>query len=44
MLPRRWRDVDRDAFAELNADREAMEHFPEPLKREKSVAGEVVNA
>ena len=36
MLPRRWQDVDGDAFAELNADREAMEHFPEPLTREES--------
>jgi len=37
-LPRRWRDADGDAFAELNADREAMEHFPEPLTREESEA------
>jgi RimJ/RimL family protein N-acetyltransferase len=38
LLLRRWRDADRDAFAELNADREVMEHFPEPMPREKSDA------
>ncbi len=38
LLLRRWRDTDRDAFAELNADREVMEHFPEPLPREESDA------
>jgi ribosomal-protein-alanine N-acetyltransferase len=38
LLLRRWRDADRDAFAELNADCEVMEHFPEPLPREESDA------
>jgi len=38
LLLRRWRDADRDAFAELNADREVMEYFPEPLTREESDA------
>jgi RimJ/RimL family protein N-acetyltransferase len=38
LLLRRWRDADRNAFAELNADREVMEHFPEPMPREKSDA------
>lgn len=36
LLLRRWRDADRDAFAELNADGEVMEHFPEPLARDES--------
>jgi ribosomal-protein-alanine N-acetyltransferase len=38
LLLRRWRDADRDAFAELNADCEVMEHFPEPFPREESDA------
>jgi ribosomal-protein-alanine N-acetyltransferase len=38
LLLRRWRDADRDPFAELNADREVMEHFPEPLPRQESDA------
>jgi ribosomal-protein-alanine N-acetyltransferase len=38
LLLRRWRAADRDAFAEMNADREVMEYFPEPLAREESDA------
>src|SRR5882762_467484 len=38
LLLRRWRAADRDAFAEMNADREVMEYFPEPLPREESDA------
>lgn len=35
---RRWRDSDRAPFAEMNADPVVMEHFPEPLTRERSDA------
>jgi RimJ/RimL family protein N-acetyltransferase len=38
LLLRRWRNADRDAFADLNADSEVMEHFPEPLPRDESDA------
>jgi ribosomal-protein-alanine N-acetyltransferase len=38
LLLRRWRDADRDAFAELNADGEVMEHFPQLLRRDESDA------
>src|SRR5260370_2277993 len=38
LLLRRWRDADRDGFAELNADCEVMEHFPKLLPREESDA------
>ena len=30
---RRWREADRAAFAQMNADPEVMEHFPAPLTR-----------
>ncbi len=36
---RRWRQEDRDPFAELNADPAVMEHFPSTLSREESDAG-----
>jgi RimJ/RimL family protein N-acetyltransferase len=38
LLLRRWRETDRDAFAELNADPEVMEYFPDSLTREESDA------
>ena len=38
LLLRRWRDADRDAFADLNADSEVMEHFPQSLPRDESDA------
>jgi ribosomal-protein-alanine N-acetyltransferase len=28
LVLRRWKDTDREAFAQLNADPEVMEHFP----------------
>ncbi len=33
---RRWRNADRDPFAELNRDVEVMEHFPARLSRAQS--------
>jgi RimJ/RimL family protein N-acetyltransferase len=36
LVLRRWHEDDRDAFAALNADPLVMEHFPEPLTRERS--------
>ena len=33
---RRWRESDKEPFAELNADPVAMEHFPSLLTREQS--------
>ncbi len=33
---RRWRDSDREPFAQLNADPEVMRHFMRPLTREES--------
>ena len=36
LLMRRWRPADREPFAALNADPVVMEHFPEPLSRERS--------
>ena len=33
---RRWKESDREPFAELNADPEVMEHFPSALSREES--------
>lgn len=33
---RRWREADRAAFAQMNADPEVMEHFPAPLTRRDS--------
>ena len=36
LVLRRWHEEDRDAFAALNADPVVMEHFPEPLTRERS--------
>jgi RimJ/RimL family protein N-acetyltransferase len=38
LLLRRWRAVDREPFAALNADAEAMRHFPAPLARVDSDA------
>jgi ribosomal-protein-alanine N-acetyltransferase len=38
LLLRRWRDGDREPFAELNADPEVMEHFQATLTRELSDA------
>jgi RimJ/RimL family protein N-acetyltransferase len=35
---RQWRDADREPFAVLNADPEAMRYFPAPLDRERSDA------
>ncbi len=35
---RQWREEDKPAFAELNADPLAMAHFPAPLSREESDA------
>jgi RimJ/RimL family protein N-acetyltransferase len=36
LLLRRWRDADREPFAALNADPEAMRYFPATLDREQS--------
>lgn len=36
LLLRRWRDVDREPFARMNADPAVMEHFPLRLSREES--------
>jgi RimJ/RimL family protein N-acetyltransferase len=36
IILRPWRDEDLEPFAEMNADAEVMEFFPEPLSREKS--------
>jgi ribosomal-protein-alanine N-acetyltransferase len=36
LVLRRWSEDDRDGFAALNADPVVMEHFPEPLTRERS--------
>jgi ribosomal-protein-alanine N-acetyltransferase len=33
-----WQEEDREAFATINADPEAMEHFPAPLTRAQSGA------
>lgn len=38
LLLREWRDQDRAAFAELNADPVVMEHFPSTLTREQTDA------
>jgi RimJ/RimL family protein N-acetyltransferase len=38
LLLRAWRDSDRAPFAELNADRVVMEHFPSTLDRATSDA------
>jgi RimJ/RimL family protein N-acetyltransferase len=38
LILRRWRDSDREPFAELNADPETMRYFPAPLTREESDA------
>ncbi len=38
LLMRGWTSADRDAFAEMNADPEVMEHFPSTLTREQSDA------
>jgi RimJ/RimL family protein N-acetyltransferase len=39
LLLRPWRDADRDAYADLNADPRVMEYFPAPLSRAESEAG-----
>lgn len=36
LIMRRWREADREPFAELNADPEVMEYFPGLLTRERS--------
>ena len=36
LMLRRWRDSDREPFAQLNADAEVMRFFPAPLTREQS--------
>ena len=38
LLLRRWREADREPFAELNADPEVMEFFPATLSRAESDA------
>lgn len=38
LLMRRWRESDRDPFADLNADPEVMRYFPALLTREESDA------
>jgi RimJ/RimL family protein N-acetyltransferase len=38
LVLRQWREADLDLFAELNADPEAMRHFPSRLTREQSDA------
>ena len=38
LLLRHWREEDREPFAEMNADREVMEHFPARLTRAESDA------
>jgi ribosomal-protein-alanine N-acetyltransferase len=38
LVMRGWRATDREPFAELNADPEVMEHFPERLTRAQSDA------
>lgn len=35
---RRWRETDRDAFAQMNADPDVMRHFPALLSRSESDA------
>jgi len=38
LLLRRWREDDREPFAEMNSDARVMEHFPAPLDRAASDA------
>lgn len=38
LLLRRWRQIDREPFANLNADPVVIEHFPDVLSREESDA------
>jgi RimJ/RimL family protein N-acetyltransferase len=38
LLLRRWRDADREPWAELNGDPEVMRHFPSTLSRGESDA------
>ncbi len=38
LILRRWRDTDREPFAQLNADAEVMRYFPAPLSHEQSDA------
>ena len=35
---RRWREADREPFAQMNADTRVMEYFPAPLRRKESDA------
>lgn len=36
LILRAWLPVDREPFAEMNADPAVMEHFPRPLSRRES--------
>jgi len=36
LILRRWKDSDREPFAEMNADPRVMEFFPDTLTREES--------
>jgi RimJ/RimL family protein N-acetyltransferase len=36
LIMRRWRDEDREPFAEMNADPRVMEHFPGRMTRSES--------
>ncbi|MGO9219723.1 MAG: GNAT family N-acetyltransferase [Streptosporangiaceae bacterium] len=38
LVMRRWREVDREPFAAMNADPEVMRYFPAPLDRAASDA------
>jgi len=38
LIPRRWRESDRQPFAAMNADPRVMEFFPRPLSTEESDA------
>ena len=38
LLLRRWRQTDREPFAQMNADRRVMQHFPSTLTRAQSDA------
>ena len=36
LLPRPWRDSDREPFAAMNADERTMEHFPALRTRQET--------
>jgi ribosomal-protein-alanine N-acetyltransferase len=38
LILRRWREADREPFAQMNADTRVMEYFPAPLRRKESDA------